>query len=56
MAVLKGILKPSKGQLLLSGLLTTDQDIITEACAKHGLSLNKRQEKNNWLSLLFVNG
>jgi ribosomal protein L11 methyltransferase len=56
MAGLKGILKPLEGQLLLSGLLTTDQDIITEACAKHGLSLSKKQEKNNWLSLLFVNG
>lgn len=41
--------------LLLSGLLTTDQKDIVEACIKENLVLIKQTEKNNWISLLFVN-
>jgi ribosomal protein L11 methyltransferase len=40
------------GLLLLSGFYTSDlSDILTE-CAKHGLAEVKRDEKENWASLL----
>jgi ribosomal protein L11 methyltransferase len=42
--------------LLLSGLLTEDEGVIVEACRSEGLSLIKRLEKNNWISLLFITG
>ncbi|HJW17267.1 MAG TPA: 50S ribosomal protein L11 methyltransferase [Flavisolibacter sp.] len=56
LAGLMTILQPVHGQLLLSGLLVTDEDIIVEACVKQGLRLIKKLERNNWISLLFVNG
>jgi ribosomal protein L11 methyltransferase len=40
--------------LLLSGLLTTDENDITEACSKTGLHLVKKSERNNWICLLFT--
>lgn len=43
----------SRAQLLLSGLLTTDEETIHEACKNQGLSLTKKMERNNWISLLF---
>ena len=43
------------GYLLLSGLLTTDQKDIVDACVGQELQLIKQVEKNNWISLLFVN-
>jgi ribosomal protein L11 methyltransferase len=52
---MKSLLNPLNGTLLLSGLLVTDQDIIVEACEKQGLKLLKPLERNNWISLLFVN-
>jgi ribosomal protein L11 methyltransferase len=52
---LKSILNKQDGQLLLSGLLINDQDVIVEACEKQGLILKKSLERNKWISLLFVN-
>ncbi|MGZ8537665.1 MAG: 50S ribosomal protein L11 methyltransferase [Flavisolibacter sp.] len=53
--LLKKILH-TKGKILLSGLLITDENDIVEACAKQGLTLVKRKERNKWISLLMVNG
>lgn len=41
--------------LLLSGLLTTDEKDIVLACTDKQLQLVKQTEKNNWISLLFIN-
>lgn len=41
-----------KGYILFSGLLIEDADVIISA-AKDELHLMKREEKDNWLSLLF---
>ena len=43
------------GCLLLSGLLTTDEKDIVTACTENNLDMIKLIEKNNWISLLFVN-
>jgi ribosomal protein L11 methyltransferase len=43
------------GRILFSGLLKTDQNDIVEACIKEGFILLKQTEKDNWISLLFVN-
>jgi ribosomal protein L11 methyltransferase len=42
--------------LLLSGLLNTDEKDIVQVCEKQQLQLIRQTEKNNWISLLFVNG
>jgi len=39
------------GELLLSGLLEQDEDIIVKSAEKNGLILNKKMSKGNWLSL-----
>lgn len=44
-----------KGYILFSGLLTTDQDAIEEACKAVALKLIRYKERSNWISLLFVN-
>jgi ribosomal protein L11 methyltransferase len=41
------------GQLLLSGILTTDEPQITAAAANVGLQLTHKIEKDNWLALQF---
>jgi len=41
--------------LLLSGLLTSDEKCIVETCNQQNFSLIRKTEKNNWISLLFVN-
>jgi ribosomal protein L11 methyltransferase len=40
--------------LLLSGLLSSDEPDIVEACNEEKLNLVKRIERNNWISLLFI--
>lgn len=40
--------------LLLSGLLTSDERDIVEACRIENLQLVKRTERNKWISLLFI--
>lgn len=42
-----------EGRLLLSGLLSTDEKDIVEACIQEGLELLNRSERSNWISLLF---
>ena len=44
------------GNLLLSGLLTSDEKIIVEAFDGESFQLIKRTERNNWISLLFIKG
>lgn len=43
----------SDGLLLLSGLLTTDQDEIVSTFQQQGLHFIRRAEKDNWIALLF---
>jgi ribosomal protein L11 methyltransferase len=40
--------------LLLSGLLTSDEEDIVEVCGIENLQLVKRTERNKWISLLFI--
>lgn len=42
-----------KGSLLLSGLLTGDEDEVANACLNANFHFIKRTEKNGWISLLF---
>ncbi|MEM6721047.1 MAG: 50S ribosomal protein L11 methyltransferase [Bacteroidota bacterium] len=44
-----------KGILFLSGFYTEDIPIITEECVKNTLKFADKLEKNNWVSLKFVN-
>lgn len=41
-----------QGLILFSGLLTTDEADIVQACEQYGLKLIKQQSRNNWISLL----
>ena len=50
----KGLEK--NGHLLLSGLLSVDEKIIVQACTRLQLKLIKQTSRNNWISLVFVNG
>ncbi len=43
------------GTLLLSGLMTSDEEDIIHACTANALKLVKQTEKNNWISLLVHN-
>jgi ribosomal protein L11 methyltransferase len=43
------------GMLFLSGFYMEDIPIITEECAKNALKFADKLEKNNWVSLKFVN-
>ena len=52
---LKKALNPT-GYIILSGLLTIDEETIVKACAQQSLKLIKHIERNNWISLVFVNG
>lgn len=42
------------GQLLLSGILTEDEPVITEAAQKAGFSFKSKKEKSNWLCICFT--
>jgi ribosomal protein L11 methyltransferase len=48
-------LKPG-GLLLLSGFYSDDNGLIVEECSKNGLTLQKVNEKNRWVSTLFIKG
>lgn len=50
---LKNSLKENS-YLLLSGLLNSDKKDIIEACEKENLKLITTNERNNWISLLFI--
>lgn len=54
MSVYVKSLRP-KGVLLLSGFYNTDIPAISEVCEKHMLKLEGKLEKNNWVSLKFLN-
>lgn len=41
------------GTLLLSGLLTADEEEIVNAAAGHSLTLQKKSVRNNWIALRF---
>jgi ribosomal protein L11 methyltransferase len=43
------------GILLLSGFYTEDIPFIDESCTKKGLTFVKKFERNNWVSLKYVN-
>jgi len=42
-----------KGQLLMSGLLKDDEEIIVTKALDEGFRLHLKQEKDNWIGLLF---
>ena len=52
--ILLPIVKP-EGQILFSGLLKDDEADITEASINLGLKCIAKKQKENWISLLFVN-
>ncbi|HBK82195.1 MAG TPA: 50S ribosomal protein L11 methyltransferase [Flavobacterium sp.] len=43
------------GIIIFSGFYTQDVEVINELCQKHGLSFVKKFEKNNWVSLKYLN-
>lgn len=51
---LKYILNPG-GKILFSGLLKNDEQDVTQASLRLGLKSIIQKEKDNWISLLFVN-
>lgn len=54
MRQLSKIVKPN-GFLLLSGLMVADETVITAAASQSSFQMQKRLERDNWISLLFVN-
>jgi len=42
------------GMILMSGLLVTDREIILQAAEKAGFKLQKIEELDNWMSVLFA--
>lgn len=42
------------GTILMSGLLTTDKDIIVAAAAENGLQFTDYRELNNWIAMSFA--
>jgi len=52
MGDMRGLVVPG-GRLLLSGILTTDEEKITAAAASHGFVPERKIEKDNWLALQF---
>ncbi len=45
----------TNGIILFSGFYDEDFDIINESCTKNGLTFIKKMQKNNWISLKYVN-
>jgi ribosomal protein L11 methyltransferase len=43
------------GKILLSGLILEDEKEVVDAAARQSLSLLRKKEKNNWISLLMGN-
>ncbi len=44
-----------EGALFLSGFYLEDLDAISSKCKQHGLEFEKKLEKNNWISVKYVN-
>lgn len=45
----------SNGLLLMSGLLSSDEEDILKACQKEDLQLKNLEVKDNWISVLYMN-
>ena len=45
----------TNGILFLSGFYNQDIPIIEEECNLHGLKIEKTLQRNNWVSLKFIN-
>lgn len=45
----------ANGFLIMSGLLTTDEEDISQASRSAGLQLKNKTVKDNWISLLYMN-
>ena len=44
-------MKDAAGIIILSGLLTTDEDTMRQACDDNGLNLNAINTKGEWISM-----
>lgn len=44
----------SGGEILLSGILAGDKEIINQCALKYGLSFKSQKEENNWLALHYI--
>ncbi len=44
-------MKDAAGIIILSGLLTTDEDTMRQACDENGLNLNAINTKGEWISM-----
>jgi ribosomal protein L11 methyltransferase len=40
------------GQLIISGFLSADENILRKACKDNGLQVVEVKERNNWLCML----
>ena len=49
---LKNVLRKN-GQLLMSGILTTDAEDLIKACSGYNLKLHQQKQRENWITLLF---
>ncbi|MBS9462982.1 50S ribosomal protein L11 methyltransferase [Flagellimonas sp. 389] len=45
----------TNGTLFLSGFYLSDLDAISSKCVAYGLEFEKKMEKNNWISVKYVN-
>lgn len=45
-----------RGEILFSGLLAEDEEVIQSASLTQGLIFLRKEERTNWISLLFVKG
>lgn len=48
------VLKPTNGELVLSGLMEADFDDIKSKCEENGLSFVSKKQRNEWIALKFV--
>ncbi len=44
----------SGGEILLSGILAGDKEIINQCALKYGLSFKSQKEENNWLAVHYI--
>ena len=44
-------MKNATGIIILSGLLTTDEDMMREVCINNGLNVKAVNTKNEWISM-----
>ncbi|MDQ3017099.1 MAG: 50S ribosomal protein L11 methyltransferase [Bacteroidota bacterium] len=51
---LKGMLTPG-GLLLISGIMFDDEEVVTQPLKKEGLSIQSKNQKDNWLQLTVSN-